>query len=348
MGKPVKLMWHRADDARVGRVHPMATSKVRATFAGDQLLAFQQSHTSVETDYRHGLGEMLTATGADLPAGLGNLGFAEGIFAMTTVLPYDFAVKSQQLAETDDRFNTGSMRNIYSPDVRTAAELVIDRIAAASGLDPYEFRRRHLSDERALGVLEAVAQAGRWGRTMRPGTAQGIAVHVEYKGATACLVEIDCRRKTVRRDIADGVGGPRVTRVTFAVDAGLPINPRGLEAQMHGGINDGIAQALTSSMHLRDGHFLEASWDNYFYTRQWNTPPEVRVIVMPPTTGVPGGAGEAGVAASMAAVACAYARATGRTPTSFPINHHDPLRFKVKPYVPPVPPSPVNGLKKTY
>jgi hypothetical protein len=24
------------------------------------------------------------------------------------------------------------------------------------------------------------------------------------------------------------------------------------------------------------------------------------------------------------------------------------LRFKVKPYVPPVPPSPVNGLKKTY
>jgi isoquinoline 1-oxidoreductase beta subunit len=348
MGKPVKLMWHRADDARVGRVHPMATSKIRATYAGDNLLAFQQSHTSVETDYRHGLGEMLTAAGADLPAGVGNLGFAEGIFAMTTLLPYDFAVKSQQLVETDDRFNTGSMRNIYSPDVRTAGELVIDRIAAATGLDPYEFRRRHLSDKRALGVLEAVAAAGRWGRSMRPGTAQGIAIHVEYKGATACLVEIDCRGKTTGRDIRDGVGGPRVTRVTFAVDAGLPINPRGLEAQMHGGINDGIAQVLTSSMHLRDGHFLEASWDNYFYTRQWNTPPEVQVIVMPPTTGVPGGAGEAGVAASMAAVACAYERATGRMPTSFPINHHDPLRFKPKPFVPPIPPSPVNGLKKTY
>ncbi|MBJ7356810.1 molybdopterin cofactor-binding domain-containing protein [Nocardioides sp.] len=348
MGKPVKLMWHRADDARVGRVHPMATSKIRATYLGHQLLAFQQSHTSVETDYRHGLGEMLTAAGASLPAGLGNLGFAEGIFAMTTLLPYDFAVKSQQLVETDERFNTGSMRNIYSPDVRTAGELVIDRLAAATGLSPYEFRRRHLSDERALGVLEAVATAGRWGRAMRPGTAQGIAIHVEYKGATACLVEIDCRPRTTRRKIRAGVGGPRVTRVTFAVDAGLPINPRGLEAQMHGGINDGIAQALTSSMHLRDGHFLEASWDNYFYTRQWNTPPEVQVIVMPPTTGVPGGAGEAGVAASMAAVACAYARATGRMPTHFPINHHDPLRFRPKPFVPPIPPSPVNGLKKTY
>ncbi len=348
MGKPVKLMWHRADDARVGRMHPMATSHVRATYAGDQLLAFQMSHTSVETDFRHGLGEMLTAAAADLPAGLGNLGFSESIFALTTILPYDFALKSQLLNEVDTRFNTGSMRNIYSPDVRTAGELVMDQLAARMGLDPYQFRKKHLSDARVLAVLDAVAEAGKWGKAMMPGTAQGIAIHEEYKGATACLVEIDCRPKTVKRKVRDAVTGPRVTRVTFAIDAGLPINPRGLEAQMQGGINDGIAQALTSSMHLRDGHFLEASWDDYFYTRQWNTPPKVQVIVMPPTTGVPGGAGEAGVAASMAAVACAYARATGHVPTYFPINHKDPLRFKVKSFAPPIPPSPVNGLKRTY
>jgi len=210
-------------------------------------------------------------------------------------------------------------------------------------LDPYEFRRRHLSDDRARAVLERVAEEGRWGRSMRPGTAQGIAIHKEYKGATACLVELDCRPETVGRPIRDGVTGPRVTKVTFAVDAGLAVNPRGLEAQMQGGINDGIAQALTSSMHLQDGHFLEASWDNYFYTRQWNAAPDVDVIVMPPTTGVPGGAGEAGVAATMAAVACAYARATGSVPTYFPINHRDPLHFTPKPFVPPIPQSPTNG-----
>lgn len=348
MGEPVKLMWHRADDARVGRMHPMATSHVRATYAGDLLLTFEQRHTSVETDYRHGLGEALTAASADLPAGLGNLGFAESIFALTSVMPYDFVVKDQLLNEVDGRFNTGSMRNIYSPDVRTAAELVVDQVAAALGQDAYEFRRRHLTDQRIVDVLDAVAEAGQWGRSLPAGVAQGIAVHKEYKGATACLVELDCRPGTVRREVPDAVTGPRVTKVTFAVDAGLPVNPRGLEAQMQGGINDGIAQALTSSMHLRDGHFLEASWDNYFYTRQWNTPPEVEVIVMPPTTGTPGGAGEAGVAASMAAVACAYARATGTVPTYFPINHKDPLAFKVKSYVPPIPPSPVNGLGKTY
>lgn len=343
MGVPVKLMWHRADDARVGRAHPMGTCRVQATVLGNQVLAFNQSLTCVETDFRHGLGEIITSLAADLPAGVGNLGFAETIFALTQEVPYDFGAVVQTLVEVDDRFNTGSMRNIYSPDVRVASELIVDRLAAKMRMDPYRFRRKFQRNERLLKVLDAVATAGEWGKPMPAGTAQGIAIHKEYKGVSACLVEIDCRPETTGRRIREAVTGPRVTRVTFAIDAGLVINPRGLEAQMQGGINDGIALALTSSLHLRDGHFLEASWDNYFYTRQWNTPPDVRVIVMPSDEAVPGGAGEAGVAATFAAVACAYARATGTMPTEFPINHQQ-LSFEPKTFVPPIPPSPTNGL----
>ena len=57
---------------------------------------------------------------------------------------------------------------------------------------------------------------------------------------------------------------------------------------MMGGVMDGIAQALTYSLHLKDGHFLEGSWDDAYYTRQWNAPPTSRCIVMPPTTERPG------------------------------------------------------------
>ncbi len=32
-GKPVRLMWHRTDDSRHGRMHPMATSRVRVSVA---------------------------------------------------------------------------------------------------------------------------------------------------------------------------------------------------------------------------------------------------------------------------------------------------------------------------
>lgn len=346
MGKPVKLMWHRADEPRQGRAHPMCTSRIRATYLRGEVLSFEQRHTSVATDFTHGLGEIITAMSAKLP--MGNLGFSETVFALTQEMPYDFGAIDQTLTETDDRFNTGSMRNIYSPDVRCASELVVDQLAKRLRKDPYEFRRSFLKNDRVRAALDKVADIGRWGRRMPSGTAQGIAIHKEYKGVTAALVEIDCRPETVNRDVPHAVTGPRVTKVVFAVDAGLVVNPRGLEAQMMGGVMDGIALALTSSMHLRDGRFLEASWDNYFYTRQWNVPPELEIVVMPSDSGQPGGAGEAGVAATFAAVACAYARATGTMPRYFPINHHDPLAFKPKSFVPPVPQSPTNGLKRTY
>jgi isoquinoline 1-oxidoreductase beta subunit len=189
---------------------------------------------------------------------------------------------------------------------------------------------------------------------MAPLTAQGIGIHHEYKGYAACVAEIDCTPQTVNRVVENGYTGPRVTKVTYAVDVGLPINPLGLEAQMIGGIMDGIGQALTYSLHLYDGSFLEGSWDNAYYTREWNCPPNnppeegIQVIIMPPNQSEPGGAGEFGVAASMAAVATAYARATGTMPTGFPINHQQPLGFTPLPTVPPIPQSPTDGLQEAF
>ena len=49
---------------------------------------------------------------------------------LTQELPYNFGAVTQLLNETDTRFNTGSMRNIYSPDVRVRQELVVDQLAA--------------------------------------------------------------------------------------------------------------------------------------------------------------------------------------------------------------------------
>ncbi|NUS27158.1 MAG: xanthine dehydrogenase family protein molybdopterin-binding subunit [Streptomyces sp.] len=341
IGKAVKLMWHRADDARQGRTHPMATSRVHIAHLGDTVIGYRQRHTSVATDLGHGLGEIFTALAARLP--VGDIGFSETFFQLSQSTPYRFGVTSRLLSETDKTFNTGSMRNVYSPDVVCAREIMVDQLARKLGKDPYRYRLDLLQDDRARAVLEKAAEVGDWGRSLPDGVAQGIALHTEYHSANAVLVEIDCRPETVDRPVRDGVTGPRVTKAVCVVDVGLTVNPRGLDAQMTGCVMDGIALALTSSLHLRDGYFLEASWDNYFYTRQWNTPPELQVVIMPTTTGEPGGAGELGVAASMAAVACAYGRATGNMPTSFPINH-DTLSFEPKPTVPPIPPSPTDGL----
>ncbi|MDN5748382.1 MAG: molybdopterin-dependent oxidoreductase [Pseudonocardia sp.] len=347
-GKPVRLMWHRTDECRAGRVHPMCTSRIRATYSksAGQVVSFEQRHTSVATDYTEVFGEMLLANVARLPF-TNELAVAQSVFLLTAAVPYDFGAVVLGLNEIGafDTFNTGSVRNLYNMDVRPAQELMVDRLAAKLGKDRLDFRLETLESGRARKVLETVRDQGGWGRSLPDGVAQGVAVHEEYKGAMAVIAEVDTRPATVNRQIPGATTGPRVTKVTLAVDVGLPINPLGLRAQMQGGIMTGIAHVFTASLHLRDGNFLEGSWDDYRYTRHWNAPPEINVIVLPPNGERIGGAGEFPVAASTAAVACAYAAASGTMPTSFPIGHNEGIPFDVKTFQPPIPASPTNGLE---
>ena len=228
MGKPVRLMWHRADMPRQGRAHPMAISRVRLTHTKDQVLACEQRHTSVQTDFTQGLGEVLTAS-ASTPPLQNYLQYSQTVFNLTANVPYDFGVVNQLLNEVYDynTFNTSSVRNIYSPEVRTAVELMTDKVAKDMGKDPFAFRQEFARFDRLKAVLARLKKESQWGRKLGPGRAQGVAVHNEYHGFVGCVVEIDTRKKTVNRKIAGAVTGPRVTRVTFVVDVGLPINPLG-------------------------------------------------------------------------------------------------------------------------
>jgi len=351
-GKPVKLMWHRTDEFRAGRMHPMCISHVRASYSGGSVLNFEQRHTSVATDWSMGFGEPITAMGASGPPGPspvhGDYNYSQTVWNLSVGVPYNFGEVDTAIQEIRDYtvMKSGSVRNLYNADAAVARELVVDKLATAMKIDPYAFRSAFLKDDQSRAVLKAAAKEARWGRHMPAGTAQGIAFHKEYHGVIACVAEIDARPRTVNRKKRQAVTGPRVTRVVIAVDVGLPINPRGIEAQMMGGAMDAIGQILTESLHLKDGYFLEGSWDDYYYTRQWNAPFDVKVLVMPPSSDSPGGVGEFGIAVTKSAVACALARATAKLPSYFPVNHLDPLPFTPFPTEPSIPPSPKDGLQK--
>lgn len=322
VGAPVKHMWTRIDDMRHGRARAASHHLLQYTFAGKEVLSFTNRVASVETDFRHGLGDLMTANGSQInpPSAIpvsagGNASFAQSVFALTVHSPYATGATSQTLDELSLPFNTGSWRSVYSASARGTEEVMIDRLATAMGEDPAALRLRLLSDDRQKAVLRKAMELGGWGRKMPAGTAQGIAFHEEYKSVTAIVVELDGRDPS----------NPQVTRASIAADYGLPINPRGLEAQLLGGLTDAIATTLRAGLHLQDGLFLEGSYSQFHYPRQRDIPPVVQIHVFPETTGKVGGAGELGVPAAVGAIVNAYIRATGRAVTSLPI--HFPVDF---------------------
>lgn len=316
-GRPVKLMWTRNDDTRKGRVRPACHHRARAYYTksfnllgktyGGTVGGYSHKMTSINTDLSMGLGEALSSgLFTDLPTVA-----SSAFYLLTQKVPYNYGVVVDKLPdEIALDVPTGSWRSVYSGTSAVAHERMTDMLAKELGTDAVAFRRKYLpADSSMRKVLDKVAEAGGWGRKMAPGTAQGVGIWEEYRSAVACLVEIDCTQS----------GAPRVTKAVIAADVGQVINPTGLKAQLLGGLIDGLSTILKAGLHIQDGAVVEGSFADFHYARMKDSPPHVEIHLLTGDSNRPGGAGELAVPAAAAAVANAYARATGTNPTRFPI-----------------------------
>ena len=302
IGKPVKLMWTRNDDMRHGRVRPRSHHQLRAVHAGGEVLTYEHRASCVELDMGSGTGQALVDAGYVSPT------IGSAFFNISEACPYNFGVVTETLNEVSYDMPTAAWRSVYSAQARTAEEILVDEIAKALGTDPVAMRRKFLKTADARAVLDKVATEGKWGRSMSSGTAQGVALHAEYRSIAACLVEINCNGDK-----------PRITKAVMALDVGRQVNPSGLRAQAMGSLTDGISTVLLAGNHLDDGAFREGSYSDFKYARQADAPLSCDVYLVG-GTGKPGGVGELCVPAAAGAVANAYARATGDKPRNFPIN----------------------------
>jgi isoquinoline 1-oxidoreductase beta subunit len=303
--RPVKLMWSRGDDIRHGRMRPASHHRIRASHARGRVVAFTHAMASVSESYEQ---EGLAAQGGVSTTALTGRAAAAGPLPSDSGL-YNFGRVSGDSGSVELAMPLGAWRSVDSGTMRTAEEIVVDEVAGSLGKDPVAFRRTTLRSKTVKAVLDKVATAGSWGRTMPAGQAQGVAVHEEYGSCVACLVEID----------ATDPKNPRVTKVVMAADVGTAVNPRGLEAQLMGTAVDGISTVLQAGLHIDRGAVREGSFADFHYARQRHAPPHFEAHIMPSRRD-PGGAGELGVPAAAGAVANAYARATGTRPRRFPIN----------------------------
>ncbi|WP_079052698.1 xanthine dehydrogenase family protein molybdopterin-binding subunit [Streptomyces regalis] len=301
-GRPVKLMWSRADDIRHGRMRPATHHRIRASHARGRVVAFAHATASVSESFeKQGLSTQGGVRSAVRAPAAAPLPSDSGL--------YNFGRLSGDSGSVDLAIPLGAWRSVDSGTVRTAEEIVVDEVARSLGKDPVAFRRTTLRSKTVKAVLDKVAAAGKWGRSMPQGHAQGVAVHEEYDSCVACLVEID----------AVDPKNPRVTKVVMAADVGTAVNPRGLEAQLMGTAVDGISTILSAGLHIDRGAVRESSFADFHYARQRHAPQQFEAHIMPSRRD-PGGAGELGVPAAAGAVANAYARATGTKPRRFPLD----------------------------
>ena len=302
LGRPVKLMWTREDDVRHGRMRPASMHRMRITYLNGQMVSFQNLSSAVQLDF------------LDSPVidGIGIGGYpsiGSAFFAITQETPYALGAETKALNEVPLDFPTATWRSVYSGHNRAAEELMMDRLATRLGRDPMALRIELAREEQAKTVLRTLRDEGGWGRSMPAGWAQGVGFHKEYNARAGCLVEIDATKPAA----------PRVTKAFVVADMGIPVNPRGLEAQFAGCVMDGIGTILQAGNHIDSGRVRETSFADFRWPRQRHAPLQFGMRLLPPTGSI-GGGGELVVPAAAAAVASAYGRATGSEPWRFPIS----------------------------
>ncbi len=133
----------------------------------------------------------------------------------------------------------------------------MDELAEAAGVDPLEFRLRHLTDPRAKEVLEtAAAHAGWTGRSSELGEGRGLGF-ARYKNAAAYAAVV----AELLVDLDDA--SVRVRRVVVAADAGETVDPSGLTNQLEGGVVQSISWTLKEEVSFDATRVTSIDWDSY-------------------------------------------------------------------------------------
>jgi carbon-monoxide dehydrogenase large subunit len=164
--------------------------------------------------------------------------------------------------------------------------------------------------DRAIGIME-LADKLRSGLNLPEGVPSTLDIRHISDGPGASTYPNGCHVCEVELDPDTGVIA--VVKYSSVNDFGTVINPLIVEGQLHGGVIQGIGQALMEmTVYDEDGQFLTGSFMDYALPRASDSP-EVAVVdhPVPATTNVLGvkGCGEAGCAGSLTSVMNAIADA---------------------------------------
>jgi nicotinate dehydrogenase subunit B len=201
-------------------------------------------------------------------------------------------------------FAVGAWRAPAANSNRFAAEQQVDIMAAATGADPLDFRRRNTSDPRMRATLDAVAEAYGWAPRAAPrktGQGRGIACGIDAETYVALIADVT---------VDPATGNVKVDRVVCAQDMGVVVNPDGARMQMEGCIMMGLGYVFSEEVRFEGGKILDTNFDTYGLAR-FSWMPKIDTVFVPHDDLPPKGGGEPAIVNMGAVVANAIFDATG-------------------------------------
>jgi isoquinoline 1-oxidoreductase subunit beta len=299
--RPVKLVWTREEDTRQDKFRPHAVVGFKAAVGADGMPTAWSMRVVTSSIFDSvGIPRPANKVEPQTVAGLADNGYNVPNMRVESL------VKNTHLPVWFWRA-PGVNQHIF------AIESFLDEMAAASGIDPYQMRRKLLEGKPDwLKVLDTVAEKGDWGKPLPKGSGRGIAICTDCDSLCAQVAEV-----TVKPD-----GQVKVNRVTVALDTRYMVNPLTIAEQAEGAVIYGLTAALYGKITIKDGAPVQGNFDTYRMVRLAEAP-KIDVHLVPSGGKVWGGAGEPATPPIPAAVANAIFAATGKRLRSLPISDHD-------------------------
>ena len=227
---------------------------------------------------------------------------------------YDFPnVRVNKNLVADVPIRVSALRGLGAYANVFAIESFMDELAYRAGRDPFEYRLKHLKDERALDLLRELRTVSDWSKRPAAGSGEGWGLgFARFKNRSSYV-------GVVMQVAVDAAGSITLKKAIAVCDAGLIVNPDGTKAQLEGSIIQSASWTLKEQVRFSNTRKESLDWQSYPILR-FDEVPEVEVQLMARDDLPALGVGESAQGPTAAAIANAVFHASGKRLQRLPLN----------------------------
>lgn len=308
--KPVKLVWTRENDFLGDFYRPAGCYHLKASLDGSKITAFEAKICTNSS--------ALFGGNTDNPSRLEAFPDQEPASMVD-----NFKISYNPVASN---VPVGALRTPGVNATTFAYQCFLDELAEKAGKDPIDFQLEMIGEEdrdidyrdhpgptynttRLRKVINLVREKSGWDNKPADGRFRGFAGQYVFGTYIGCVAEVSMQNDKLK-----------VHKVWASADCGRVINPTGAEAQVQGGITDGLSAALYETIDFKDGNLIQQNFDKYEKLRM-DSSPDVEVHFVE-SDATPAGLGEPSYPVIFPALCNAIYAATGKRIRQLPIKQH--------------------------